>query len=319
MVGTFAIRNANNEVVTDEGSIKAEVDGAELKYSFTAPPSNGVNSDLIFGAQAYSFGFSGTITGTAETQDGGSVTADAMVTIMLNRPPQLKGTGSPREQAFVLGTQDKDREEDEDAEEGRNKLCDKVHECELDVFDDQDDITVSVTKMTVDGVVDTSKVGWEVVPATDDAKATVKLMGLANTYTGDQDAAEPVTVTLKAVDSNGLDTEATVMVNVDPAPTASSIGMRFVGSSHDISNTLRLISSEAADLFDNDGVDAVTLTVVGASDPEGAVTVVAGGSGVVLTGVVLGPATVTLTATESGDLAQTAEIEFNANVTQVGE
>ena len=188
------------------------------------------------------------VSGKIKATDTEAVSAEASVSILLNQMPQ----GADNTDVLVLGTMDDDRADPGlEAAPGRNMICTKINECVLDVFSDQDDFDVSVTGMTQAGKAVSGLIRSE---PTDDGK--IRLIGMATTWVvvedGD-DVFRPVTVKLKAVDSRGLENTASVLVDVDAAPTVTTLGRSIDGASYDVDDAtgkLRL-STNAATWFDD--------------------------------------------------------------------
>jgi hypothetical protein len=288
-----------------------------LEYTLTIP-SAGWDSEL------YTTGFEGDV----KAIDDDGVAATATVTIMLNRKPTFTDTDGDGivndDAALVLGTMDGKRKDQDgdDTPSGAvanvNMACAEINECVLDlVFMDDGDITVTVTGMTRDDKDDSGKVGWE---TTDDGK--VKLIGLASTWDADADvpADSPVTVKLKAVDERGLDAEVSVLVSVNAAPTVSDKGKLFAGTSRDVDESLTLTSAVSGWFENDEGTDTVTYTGESADTDTATITTEANDvlTGVDITAVTLGgTTTITVTATESNGLRQSASVEFTVTVTGV--
>ena len=301
---------------------KLDKDSGDLTFKLTAPASG--EGDNLFDAGSYTAGFKITVKGT----DSNGVSAESVVTIGLNRAPRLLGTDTNNDgvvdatatTALLLGTQAVDRDTALAAVTGVHAECEKINECMLAVFDDDDDITVVVEGMTVQGNADRTK-----VVATESAMG-VTLMGRASTWIpADADADPPVVeghrqvrVNLVATDSKGLDTKAAVLVEVDAAPTLSDLGMNIDGNTYNVKGTYTLTTGDGMAFFKDDLADGRSYAVAATSGNVAIATVVTN-AGIVISGVTAGQSTtIKLTATESGTahLGQTAELEFNVNVTE---
>ena len=317
LVDAFFVDNADGSTADVVEVIEEELDkdSGDLTFKLVAPASGAPGN--LFEADAYTQGFKITVMGT----DSNGVTAESVVTVGLNRAPRLKGADTARDNSFVLGTQAADRETPLTAAPGLNAECTKINECVLDVFEDDDDITITVEGMTVQGNADSTKVS-AVVSDTD-----VTVTGMASTWiAADPDADPPVDagfravrISLKATDSKGLDTETAVLVDVDAAPTLSDLGMNIRGTTYTVEGTYTLTTGDGTAFFQDDTPTGSTIAVT-AAPGNAAIATVATTAGIVISGVTAGQSTtIKLTATESGataDLGQTAELEFTVNVTE---
>ena len=295
---------------------KVDTTTGDLTFKIVAPDQGeGTN---LFAAEAYTEGFRITVKATDTATD---ISATSDVIIGLNRAPQLATTNTG---TLLLGTQAADRDGDGLAAVlGTHEACTKINECKLDVFDDDDGYTVTVASMTVEGAADTTKVS--AVEADD----RVTLMGMSSTWDpGDPDATpavdatfKPVTVNLVATDSKGLETKASVTVNVDAAPSLSDIGMAINGATYNVEGTYTLTTADGTAFFKDDGVDNTGIGVEGDQGNAGIAAVDTETNGIVVIGITTGQSTtIKLTATENGaaGLGQTAVIEFTAKVVSAG-
>ena len=326
-VNVVATGDATEAVeVADE---KLDMDSGDLTFKLMAPTTGEPGN--LFIATSYTAGFSIVVKAT----DGNGVPATSTVTVGLNRAPRLLSADADSDTVIdasattplLLGTQvDKDRPTAAalSAVAGVHADCPKISECLLAVFADDDDFTVTVTGMIVGGKADSTKVGYKM---TDEG---ITLTGMDSTWDA---AATPaahssVRVNLMARDTKGLETKAAVMVDVDAAPSLSDLGIALMGSTHNVDGVLTLTSGDGTGYFENDGVTASTdlgvagsqgnasIAWVGTSATDGTINAT---TGVKVTGVTAGQSTtIKLTATESGGMAQTAELEFTVNVTKVG-
>ena len=342
VIGTWGAGSDTPATNTAANSaIKAEVKGSMLEYTLTLP-ATGWDGDPLSDTvdntdvdRLYTDGFMATVRGTDS-----DIAADAKVVIMLNRKPTLTGNdtnsdgvvdesindqGAPH---LVLGIQDLKRRNSGNTEDlalavrpGVHKACAKIHECVLDVFKDDGDITVTVVSMTRNDLTDTSKVGSS---AKDN---DVTLTGMMSTWDKDKTDSQgdsapgdvPVTVKLKATDKGGQSLEASVLVAVNGPPTLSK-GASDIGRSGKVKVGEKVsLTTDAAGLFTDLETDARTLTlkssnalVATAEIPDSGAT-----SGhLEVSGIAAGPATITLTATSTtAGMFQTAKMEFTVTVT----
>ena len=316
-VGDFVDNDAEGTTPATDTVTDAKVDKTtgDLTFKIVAPTQAG-DDNLFAEETAYTEGFRITVKATDTATD---ISATSDVIIRLNRAPQLAAatTGT-----LLLGTQAADRGTELEAVVGTHADCTKINECELAVFTDDDDWTVTVASMTVEGVADTTKVSAV------EADGRVTLMGMSSTWDpGDPDADEPVAaifksviVNLVATDSKGLETKASVTVNVDAAPSLSDIGMAIDGATYNVEGTYTLTTADGTAFFKDDGVDQTEIDVTGDQGNAGIATV-ATDTGIVVSGITAGQSTtIKLTATEGGNagLGQTAVIEFTAKVVSAG-
>ena len=261
---------------------KVDKTTGDLTFKIVAP-TNGVD-DNLFKVGAYTDGFRITVKATDTATD---ISATSDVIIGLNRAPQLATDDT---ETLLLGTQAADRDEDGLAAVlGTHEDCTKINECKLAVFIDDDDITVTVASMTVGGVADTTKVSAV------EADGRVTLTGMSSTWDpGDLDATpavdaefKPVTVNLVATDSKGLETKASVTVNVDAAPSLSDVGTAINGATYNVEGTYTLTTGDGVAFFKNETISGVTLAVAAAPANTGIATVGTNG-GIVVTGVTAG-------------------------------
>jgi hypothetical protein len=300
------------EAVADE---KVDKTSGDLTFKLVAPDSS--DGDDLFNDAAYEEGFKITVRAT-DTATNISSTSD--VVIALNRAPQLVDANAA--DALTLGTQAADRGDDLAAVSGLHEACPKINECKLAIFDDDDEITVTVEGMTVEGRADSTKVSAV------EADGRVTLVGMSSTYVEADTEADPpveaehrsVTVSLIATDSKGLTTKHSVTVDVDAAPTLSDVGMAIHGATYDVEGTYTLTTDDGDAFFKNESISGITIAVT-AAPANMAIATVATTNGIVVTGVTAGQSTtIKLTATETGGqtLGQTAEIEFTVNVVSAG-
>ncbi len=313
--GEFHDNNAAAAVAEEVTEEAVDMSSGQLSFKLTAPAS-GVDTNL-FAAESYTEGYRIMV----KAMDANSVPATAMVVIGLNRAPQLKGTDANTDTVvdesvttpLLLGSQAADRGTALTAVTGVHAECAKINECMLDVFQDDDKLTVTVTGMTVGGKADSMKV---TAVASDKG---VTLSGMRSTYDTATSAHIPVRVNLMARDTKGLETKAAVMVSVDTAPSLSDLGKSIMGATYNVDNTYTLKTNGAVAFFMDDlGAD---VTVAAAPTNAAVATIPTDVSSVpvTVTGVTAGQSTtIKLTATEPGALGQTAELEFTVNVTKVG-
>jgi hypothetical protein len=317
--GVFVNNNVDAEAAEEVTDAKLDKTSGDLTFKLTAP-ANGVDSNLFL-AEAYTEGYK--IAVKATDANGVSVTND--VIIALNRAPRLFGADTNPADTVVdesvdtpllLGTQAADRGTALAADVGVHAACMKINECLLAVFDDDDKITVTVAGMTVGGKADNTKVS-----AVENDKG-VTLMGMSSTWVAADNTVTPqviaghrsVRVNLVATDSKGLMTKAAVMVDVDAAPSLSTIGMAIHGSTVEVKGTYKP-SDNINTLFKDDLADSRTIDVTGTPAEPGIATWDNADDEV--TGVAISQSTtITLKATEMGNdnLGQTATIEFTVTV-----
>ena len=305
-------------VMTD---VKVNKETGMLEYTITNPGSVG-NTDEPFMTDLFSTG----ITVMVKATDGNEVTAENTVELMLNRAPQLTDaslTDGISGEVLTLGNtaaKRRDFADENDAPlaaiQGAFMACPMINECVANAFVDDGDITVTVTGMTRLGKASSGVVDWMAT-----ADNNVKLIGLASTWNGDLDTPghSSVTVNLKAVDSKGLETKAAVLVNVDAAPTLSSVGMNLDGSTHEVEGT-KIITSATSGLFTNpEGGVTLGYTEESSNDNVAASAIDGAGGALTITGATINEtATITVTAKEpSGTLHQSVELEFTVMVTEV--
>ena len=288
-------------VVTD-----FEIKDAMLEYTITVPPT-----------PSYTTTYSGSVMAT----DAKGVTATATVGIMLNRAPltagdtDSDGTLDVNNGFLLLGTQAADRATSLNAQGNVHEACAKVDTCVLDAFQDDGDFTYAVKAQKRLGLNDATRVSWETTDSGD-----VKLTGMKSTWNADLNtpAHSNVTVTLTATDGNGLTKDVDLVVQVNGAPTLTAAGQDINGMSYDVKNTLRITGSTDATSALFEDAEGNSLTIAAVSDKSN-VASVANSDGILVTGLALGQtATITVTATEDGDLGQKAEVKFKVKVTQVG-
>ena len=291
---TYSI--VDDSKVDPNNILVAKVDGDLLKYTITRAGTDFMDED-----------YATPVSVTVRATDSQDVSADAVISILLNQAP----TGQGSTLAFTLGTSDANRETPLQLLEGRNAECMKINECVLDVFDDNGKFTVSVTGMTQGGKA-VSDLIRAVPELMDDGTSKIKLIGMASADGADK----VVTVNLKATDDKGLWSTASVIVNVDEAPKVSTLGEAFNGSSHNVDESLRLTAAVSG-WFEDEDTNSLTYGAEPANDdiaavPTGAITAVD------ITGVALGQSTeITVTVTEDGGLGQSASVKFSVTVTGV--
>ena len=302
-------------------------DAGMLEYTLTIPEDGWVgNAGDDFNGEdvLYTNGFMATVRGTDN-----DITADATVTIMLNRKPShgaatggiIDASEDNEAAELILGVQDRKHRNAADSEDeerpavpGFYTACAMINSCVLNVFMDDGDTTLEVVSMTHDDVMDTSKVGWEL---DDDA---IKLTGMESTWDSDADpeAHSPVTVKLKATDMGGQSTEVSMLIAVNGPPMMSENAAGVGRSAETTVGGEVALSTTPAGLFTDPEGDARTLSAdtsnaavaaVDHDDDQGDV------QGLVVTGVGRGTATITLKAkSAAAGLWQEATIEFTVTV-----
>ena len=311
--------------VVVEAKVNHETGMLEYTLSFGTIPTD---------EPAYATGYAGKVTGT----DDNDISDTATITIKLNRKPRIsasavEGLVNTADTVLLLGIMDGNRKnaDGEDTplplREDVHLVCAKINECVLDVFNDDpgDEITISVEGMTQQGKAVADKVGWELTDS-----GAIKLIGKASTWVvpaGENAVAahQPVTVKLKAVDSRKLETEASVLVNVDAAPTVTALGMSYDGSTRDVNGALTITTDVSGWFANAEGGTPVytgtskntAIATITAVDETGVLT----DDSVIITGVAIGQSTtITVTATEptTGGLGQSVSIEFTVSVSKVG-
>ncbi len=237
---------------------------------------------------------------------------------------------------LTLGIQDlKRRNSANDADEklsarpGFHKDCDKIQECVLEVFEDDDgsEMTVTVVSMTRNDLMGSSN-----VEASADG-ADVTLTGMVSTWDKDRKDANgnddpgdaPVTVKLKATDREGLSIEASVLVSVNGPPMWQG-GASDIGRSHTVKlGETESLTEDAHGLFkDLEGGDARTLKAESSNVRVATVAVTenpptSGLDPLEVTGIATGSATITLTATSDNSppgMFQTSEMKFTVTVVE---
>ena len=343
--GAAAEAAAVNTAAKD--AITAKVEGNTLEYTLKLPDggtddwegtpfAETVGGDTL--DRLFTNGFIATVRGI----DGG-IAKDATVTIQLNRKPKITGSDSDADGIvdqsdsagvpyLTLGIQDlKRRNSANDADEklperpGFHKDCDKIQECVLEVFKDEDvsEMTVTVVSMTRNDLTGSSN-----VEASADG-ADVTLTGMESTWDEDRKDANgnddpgdaPVTVKLKATDREGLSIEASVLVSVNGPPMwqggASDIGRSRTVQANGGTTDL---TTDAPGLFKDLEGDARTLKAESSNLRVATVTVPRTGNGpLVVTGVATGSATITVTATSDNSptgMFQTSEMKFTVTVVE---
>ncbi|MCY4481244.1 MAG: collagen-like protein [Spirochaetaceae bacterium] len=294
--------------------ITAEVSDGTLEYTLTMP-TGGFPDET-----RYTTGYTGMVTAT----DANGVSANAAVNIRLNRAPTFEDSdndGIVTTTPLLLGTADEDRGTALPAVPNFYRECKSINSCVLAVFSDDDELTISVKGMTQEGKADTTKVGWSTTPS-----GAIELFGIASTWLAPDGGTanhRSITVTLEAEDTKGLTAEAKVLVNVDSAPTLTTLGQSYVGTTQDVDGQL-VVTTDATGWF-QDTETTGTPTYSGKTGNDD-IAVIDGlvngalpsGNGVTITAVALGQSTaITITATDGSGLGQTATVEFTANVTGV--
>jgi hypothetical protein len=278
---------------TDFVTAKLEENMLTLKLTI---PGGQFNAD---GSDGYTDGKSVTVVAV----DADDATAEATVTVKPNRAPRpADGVSVDTDGAvtsdggnLTLGTQDGDSMRTEGFYE-----CEEFNKCVISIFQDDADVTRSVTEPASSSNFSVGK----------NEDGMIVLTGMASTW--DAGADKPITVKIKAEDSNGLSSEATIMLSVNAQPTESE-GAAAVVRTLDVGvggDEIGTLTGDPDSLFaDTEGNN---LAITFATGNEAIATVTDVG---VVTGVARGSATITATATsDDAGLAQTAEIEFSITV-----
>ena len=351
IVGSWGANSNDTDGETNTAAntaITAKVVGNTLEYTLKLPDGAAnweveAFQDTVAGVtggvdRLFTDGFMATVRGTDS-----DIAADATVVIMLNRKPMVIGADTTGTSGVVdasentdgdatltLGVQDlKRRNADNNTdtplplEEGFHKACAKIQECVLDVFSDEGDIVVTVVSMTRNDLMDSSKVGWSA------DGADVTLTGMASTWDKDRKDSNnaddpdhaPVTVKLKATDTNEQSTEVSVLVAVNGPPMLSDSAAGVGRSAKTKVGDEVSFTTNPAGLFADAEGDARELSVKSSNEQVATAvhddTTATDGSpvGFVATGVGRGTATITLTATSNAaGMFQTASIEFTVTV-----
>ena len=296
---------------TIPAGVTAEIDDdtnmLKLKLASAATPTE----------EAYMTGFTVMVSAT----DANDETAESSVTVKPNTAPQTadqvnasNGALQSPNDSYTIGTmagelddQDLSAEGTQGREQGVAE-CFMFNECEVSLFQDHGDFDIDVTS-DADGV----KFSW----SAEDGKLT--LTGLESTWDADDEAFDPVEVTVEAEDEDGLSFELTFMLNVNSPPTLSKLAD---GIATDVEFELgtsdnSLINQDGAAALFDDLEDTVVVATF-ASSNDSIITVDADNGTVVP--VSRGSTTITVTGTtgmqgsNTGGLGQSAEIEYSITV-----
>jgi hypothetical protein len=275
------------------------------------PPGGGYQS------VHYMDGFFVTVTAI----DANREKATSTVTVKPNRAPSLVDANSDSDgvlqspnDAYVIGIMPGEIDADTGTDGMQPRTdgaasCSMFNECELELFQDDGDYTITVTSD------EKGKYSW------DADQGMLTLTGLAPTWDEEADPAAadaPVMVKVKAEDGDGLSLEVSFMLSVNAPPTLSENAEALVKSVEITVGTepTSLITAEGAALLFKDVEDDTVVASFGSSN-DSVVTITAAG---VMAPVSRGTATITITGTtgmeddDEGGLGQKETLDIAVQV-----
>ena len=294
---TFMVDTGEGADDWETSEIDEDTNKLKLKLD---PPSGGYQGD-----GPYTDGFSVTVTAI----DANREKAISIVTVKPNRAPSLaSGVGDtvtdgvrmlddPND-AYVIGIMPGEIDADTGTDGMQSRTdgaasCSMFNECELELFQDDGDYTITVTSD------EKGKYSW------DADQDMLTLTGLAPTWDEEADPAAadaPVMVKVKAEDGDGLSLEVSFMLSVNAPPTLSenagevSRNRDFTLGATGVTPTIITVEAARA-LFEDIEGDTVLPTFTSSNDSV--VTIVAATGVIEL--VSEGSSTITITGTTGAE------------------